>query len=79
MGFVGVPLKMRVITPMVNSPSKQGVAEGERKASLTAATRVDFETAWCAGGVVAHVTHAAGGRRPRMEFRLAAPTDSDMA
>jgi hypothetical protein len=24
---------------------------------------VDFETAWCAGGVVAHVTHAAGDQR----------------
>ncbi len=40
---------------------------------------VDFEATWCAGGVVAHVTHAAGGQRPRVEFRLAAPTGRDLA
>ena len=39
----------------------------------------EFEAAWCAGGIVAHVTRTAGGRRPRVEFRLAAPAGRDFA
>ena len=39
---------------------------------------VDFEAAWCASGVVAHVSRAAG-QRPRVEFRLEAPTALDLA
>lgn len=31
---------------------------------------VQFETRWCGGGVIAHVTHGAGGQSPSMEFRL---------
>jgi hypothetical protein len=42
-------------------------------------TVVDFETSWCAGSVVAHVVHASGGRRPRVELRLEAPADPHMA
>ena len=32
---------------------------------------VEFETRWCTGGVIAHVTQGAHGRGPSMEFRLA--------
>ena len=31
---------------------------------------VQFETRWCGGGVIAHVTHRASGQTPSMEFRL---------
>ena len=48
--------------------------EGRRQPSV-----VDFEAAWCAGGVVAHVTRAPGGQRPRVEFRLRAPAADDLA
>jgi hypothetical protein len=48
--------------------------EGRRQPSV-----VDFEAAWCAGSVVAHVTRAPGGQRPRVEFRLRAPAADDLA
>lgn len=39
---------------------------------------VAFETEWCAAGVLAHVVHGPGGRRPRLEVRLVAPTAEEL-
>lgn len=39
---------------------------------------VAFEMEWCAAGVLAHVVHGPGGRRPRLEVRLVAPTAEEL-
>ena len=40
---------------------------------------VAFEAEWCAAGVLAHVVHGQPGQRPRLEVRLDAPAEDDLA